>query len=108
MEKQIDNKSKALIAEVALTLLDCSKKNQNCVSLWTLAVSLYEKGLLRQPWHDVATDPPKTSGSYIISTDKGSVFPAHFYADCGRFNALFGKSVVYWMPFPKPPKGVAE
>lgn len=104
MEKQIDNKAKALIAEVAQTLLDCSKENQNCVSMVTLAISLYEKGLLRQPWHDVS-DPPKTSGLYIVCTDKGSVFTAHFYADCGRFNAPFKKSVVRWTEMPEPPKG---
>lgn len=100
MEKQIDNKAKALIAEVAQTLLDCSKENQNCVSMVTLAISLYEKGLLRQPWHDVS-DPPKTSGLYIVCTDKGSVFTAHFYADCGRLlrqlQAVFGSERIAFL-----------
>lgn len=63
-------------------------------------------------WHKVSDELPKISGSYIISTDKGSVCTAHFYADCGKFNAPFGKSVVYWMPLPignnKNKKGGAE
>ena len=70
-----------------------------------IAEGLYNAGYRKQEWHKVSEELPEASGLYIICTDKGSVFPAHFYADCGRFNALFGKSVVYWMPFPKPPKG---
>lgn len=71
----------------------------------------YEKGYAdglhhrESEWISVEERLPETSGSYIVCTDKGGVCTAHFYADCGRFNAPFGKSVVYWMPLPEPPKG---
>ena len=69
------------------------------------ARDLYEKGYRKQEWISVEERLPKTSGSYIVCTDKGGVCTAHFYADCGRFNAPFGKSVVYWTDLPEPPKG---
>lgn len=68
------------------------------------AERLIKKGYRKQVWHDVSTDPPKTSGLYIVCTDKGSVFTAHYYADCGRFNAPFRKSAVWWTDLPEAPR----
>lgn len=70
---------------------------------WT-AHCLQCEGYHKQEWHDVATDPPKTSGSYIVCTDKGGVCTAHYYADCGRFNAPFKKSAVWWTYLPEAPQ----
>lgn len=75
----------------------------SCVSC--LTIFLYNAGYRKQEWHKVSEEIPKTSGLYIVCTDKGSVCTAHYYADCGRFNAPFRKSVVWWTDFPEPPKG---
>lgn len=64
---------------------------------------LYDEGYRKQVWRDVS-DPPKTSGLYIVCTDKGSVFTARYYADCGRFNAPFKKSVLRWTEMPEAPR----
>lgn len=98
MEKQIK--------EMTDVLSDYTKKHgimASVVILENYAEILYNEGYRKQVWHDVS-DPPKTSGLYIVCTDKGSVFTAHYYADCGRFNAPFKKSVVRWTEMPEAPR----
>ena len=70
-----------------------------------IAEGLYHAGYRKQEWISVEEELPETSGSYIISTDKGGVCTAHYYADAKKFSAPFGKSVVYWTNLPEPPKG---
>lgn len=70
-----------------------------------IAEHLYNAGYRKQVWHKVSEELPETSGLYIVCTDKGSVFTAHYYADCGRFNAPFRKSAVWWTDLPEAPKG---
>ena len=60
---------------------------------------------MKMMWHKVSDELPKTSGSYIVCTNKGNVYIAHYYADCGKFNAPFGWVVEYWMSLPSAPKG---
>lgn len=73
--------------------------------IFDVAEAIVNEGYSKREWHDVSSDPPKESGLYIVCTERGSRFTAHYYADCGRFNAPFGKSAKLWTFMPELPKG---
>lgn len=51
-------------------------------------------------WIPVNERLPKTAGSYIVSTESGSVAKVNFYPNLGRFQRIF----THWMPLPELPE----
>jgi hypothetical protein len=106
MKKQIKEMALAVCKNV-MPSGNCHKDDMPCdleCVYGVCAQRLYNAGYRKQEWHKVSDELPKTSGLYIVCTDKGSVFTAHYYADCGRFNAPFKKSVLRWTEMPEAPR----
>lgn len=76
-----------------------------CYLVKACADHLISNGVTVQEWIPVS-DPPKTGGSYLVTTEKGAVCTAHFYknGDVGKWSP--GRTIVitHWKPLPYPPK----
>ena len=67
-----------------------------------------------QEWIPVTERLPKCEGSYIVFTERGSIYASHFYTE-KRFASGYVREaqwsqrgtvkVTHWMPLPEPPKG---
>ena len=80
--------------------------------------SLIAHGVTVQGWISVEDRLPEEDGSYLVSTERGTVYANHFYA-AKQFTSIYigeymreaewsqrGKTkVTHWMPLPQPPKG---
>ena len=79
-----------------------------------LADYLISNGVTVQEWISVDDRLPECEGSYIVYTERGSIYANHFYTE-KRFasgyvrEAQWSKrgtvNVTHWMPLPEPPKG---
>ena len=75
---------------------------------------LLDNGVTVQEWISVTERLPECEGSYIVYTERGSIYASHFYTE-KRFasgyvrEALWSQrgtvKVTHWMPLPDPPKG---
>ena len=70
-----------------------------------IADHLISNGVTAQQWTPVS-DPPKTGGSYLVTTEKGAVCTAHFYknGDVGKWSPGRTIVVTHWKPLPMPAK----
>ena len=79
-----------------------------------LADYLVKNGVTVHGWVSVDERLPECEGSYIVYTERGSIYTSHFYTE-KRFasgyvrEALWSQrgtvKVTHWMPLPDPPKG---
>ena len=68
-------------------------------------------------WIPVTERLPGNEGTYLVYTERGSVFASHFYTE-KRFASGYVREpqwsqrgtvkVTHWMPMPQPPKGGAD
>lgn len=95
--------------------LDISEKENGKFNTFKFADHLIANGVtIEQPqWISCAERLPVRDGSYLICTDRGTVFTSHFYRaktflDGHTRKASWSKrgvtSVTHWMPLPQPPK----
>ena len=70
-----------------------------------LADHLISNGVTVQKWIPVS-EPPKTGGSYLVTTEKGAVCTAHFYknGDVGKWSTGRTIVVTHWKRLPMPAK----
>ena len=59
-------------------------------------------------WRSIKEELPPADGSYIVSTKKGSVCTARFYAGHGKFSSRLNESIIAWQPLPKPYKEIVK
>lgn len=74
---------------------------------------LIANGVVVREWIPVTERLPETEGSYLVYTERGSVYASHFYTE-KKFASGYvreaswsqrGKvKVTHWMPLPEPPK----
>lgn len=79
-----------------------------------LADHLIAHGVTVQQWISVKDRLPECEGSYIVYTERGSIYASHFYTE-KRFASGYVREaqwsqrgtvkVTHWMPIPQPPKG---
>lgn len=83
----------------------CRNGDGVLVSAAMITDNLLANGVTVQKWIPVS-DPPKTGGSYLVTTEKGAVCTAHFYknGDVGKWSP--GRTIVitHWKPLPMPAK----
>ena len=75
---------------------------------------LISNGVTVQEWISVKDRLPVEDGTYLVYTERGSVYASHFYTE-KQFRSDYireenwsqrGKvKVTHWMPLPEPPKG---
>ena len=75
---------------------------------------LIAHGVTVQEWISVKDRLPVEDGTYLVYTERGSVYASHFYTE-KQFRSDYireenwsqrGKvKVTHWMPLPEPPKG---
>ena len=75
---------------------------------------LLDNGVTVQEWIPVTERLPECEGSYIVYTERGSIYASHFYTE-KRFASGYVREaqwsqrgtveVTHWMPLPEPPKG---
>ena len=78
-----------------------------------LADYLLDNGVVVREWIPVTERLPEKEDTYLVYTERGSVYSSHFYTEkkfasgyvreaswsqCGKVN------VTHWMPLPEPPK----
>lgn len=94
---------------------DCEHNNidyPHCMGVH-FADHLIANGVTVQQWIPVTERLPGTEGSYLVYTERGSVYASHFYTE-KKFASGYvreaswsqrGKvKVTHWMPLPEPPK----
>ena len=79
-----------------------------------LADYLVKNGVTVHGWVSVDERLPECEGSYIVYTERGSIYASHFYTE-KRFASGYVREaqwsqrgtvkVTHWMPLPEPPKG---
>ena len=79
-----------------------------------LADHLIAHGVTVHGWVSVDERLPECEGSYIVYTERGSIYASHFYTE-KRFASGYVREaqwsqrgtvkVTHWMPLPEPPKG---
>lgn len=85
------------------------------VSTSRVADHLIANGVTIQKWIPVSERLPDKEGSYLVYTERGSVYASHFYTRKTFHNGYVREAqwsqrgkvkVTHWMPLPEPPKGV--
>ena len=89
-------------------------KNTCHTNIVMLVNALIEEGVTVQEWISVTERLPEKEDTYLVYTERGSVYSSHFYAEM-KFASGYvreaswsqrGKvKVTHWMPLPQPPKG---
>lgn len=74
---------------------------------------LLDSGVTVQDWIPVTESLPGNEGTYLVYTERGSVYASHFYTE-KRFASGYVREaqwsqrgtvkVTHWMPLPLPPK----
>ena len=71
-------------------------------------------GVTVQEWIPVVDRLPECEGSYIVYTERGSIYSSHFYTEKRFASGYVRKAqwskrgtvkVTHWIPLPEPPKG---
>lgn len=86
----------------------------SATQLLRLADCLIENGAVVHPWIPVTERLPAEDGTYLVYTERGSVYTTHFYTEKHFRNDYIREAnwsqrgkvkVTHWMPLPEPPVG---
>lgn len=69
---------------------------------------------VKNQWIPVTERLPESGGTYIVRSDRGSIYTSHFYPPRKSRIGIYGgnwtprgkTTVTHWMPLPEPPKEV--